>query len=113
MPEARLFKSVILQAFNDAAIRPQPEPRPVKKPRVVCNGSPSGQAWMKYNAIMSAIREQRRIRDEAQRWLLGGSRDFVQVCHMAGWEPEYIMKLASALEKERWFIPAKTKQLAA
>lgn len=44
--------------------------------------------------------EARHEREEAQRWLCGMSKDFVQVCLNAGLEPDYVRtRAAQALQR--------------
>lgn len=46
-------------------------------------------------AMMDALSRSNKIEEkyhqhEAQRWLTGGSKDFRTVCHLAGFDPDYI-----------------------
>lgn len=44
-------------------------------------------------ACMSHKKENQQAKQEAMVWLRGTSPDFVQVCHFAGFEPEYVRRM--------------------
>jgi hypothetical protein len=72
MSEIALFRAVVLRALSDAT-------------------KPDG-------GISDAIRERSHARD----WLLGGSRDFREVCRFAELDPDYIREKAKALAAAGW-----------
>lgn len=42
------------------------------------------------NDGLASSPDDRRARDDAQRWLEGGGRDFHRVCALAGWDSDFI-----------------------
>ena len=77
----RLFCAVIIQAFEDAAAT-VPEPKP---------GAAKARIW--------ELAAKRRVRDEARVWLIEGSKDFNEVCLLAGMNPAAVMEHA---RKQGW-----------
>lgn len=78
-PEARLWRAVIVQAFNDAT-------------GVVHAKTPA----QRRNAI--------RLRDEARRWLTRNGQDFRDVCEMAQIDPKTIGVVVGGLTRKGWKI---------
>jgi hypothetical protein len=72
MSEIALFRAVALRALSDAT-------------------KPDGSS-------NDAIRERSHARD----WLLGGSRDFREVCRFAERDPDYVREKAKALAAAGW-----------
>ena len=90
LPEERLWRAVIDLAFRDA----------VEGPRVWH----SARTREQFEALSG------RAQEDAQRWLLSGSRDFVMVCDLAGRDPVEVKEKAERLlsdpEAMRRFIEA-------
>jgi hypothetical protein len=51
--------------------------------------------------------EAQRDRDEARRWLTGGSRDLALVCHLALLDPDAVMESALRMAANGWSRPVK------
>lgn len=49
-------------------------------------------------------------RAEARRWLLGNSKDFQEVCHLAGLEPDAVRDRAQAMSRRGWPGPEKKRK---
>src|SRR6266498_789106 len=50
-------------------------------------------------------KESKRASSEARIWLLGDSKDFRFVCHMALLEPDAVREYAEKLAKMNWVVP--------
>jgi hypothetical protein len=65
-PERELWQQVIVRAILDAEMNIRKSPR------------------------QSEVKEDLRTRDEAREWLRGKTQDFSTVCHLAGFDPNFI-----------------------
>jgi hypothetical protein len=81
--EARLWRAVIFQARLDATMN--------------IHLGPSRQSRTLANTEALA-------RHRARHWLTGFSRDFREVCELAGFEPELVRDAGRRLEKKGWKI---------
>lgn len=79
-PEQRLFYAVLVTAFEDA---------------LRGGGYDYGNSRMK-----PSLKEGKR--KMAQDYLLGRSRDFRTVCEYAGFEPDYVYKIAKIFANRGW-----------
>jgi hypothetical protein len=78
-PEAALWRAVVTQAVLDASWE-----------QGNSKGDQTGDGF-------TAAR-----RDEARAWLLGDSRDFRQVCFMAGFDPDAVRESAQRKDQTGW-----------
>jgi hypothetical protein len=77
----RLWRSVIVQAVRDA----------------ITADHPVGYRHHYSATVLSAVVNIPLIRDKARTWLLGNSRDFVDVCCMADLDPDMVRSAARGL----------------
>lgn len=89
--EVRLWRAVIAQAMDDAAmpIRPRKE--------VTRDGKPRSRA-----EIENAMSENKRERDRARKWLIANSSDFRDVCAMALLDGDAVRDRALLLQAQGW-----------
>ena len=109
-PEQNVWVAVILQAFMDASWH---RARPDEMDGVLAQGE-LGRAYrdvMGKKGKMRRIYESQRIQKATERrahaydaigWLLGKSRDFYDVCLLAGYEPGAVRDAARTAEAKGW-----------
>lgn len=83
---------------------PTPEPSIVRHDPPV---PPEQALWtaVVIQAISDATGTDRRTRNAARRWLLGGMSDLVTVCNLAGIEPSALRRYARTLARSDWPRP--------
>lgn len=92
---ARLWQAVVVQAVRDACSDPGVEPPPGR--------------WRR--AAMSEWRVRQRDRDAARAWLLHNKDDFLAVCSLAGFNPEYVRDRAARLRALGWPMPSDIEEI--
>lgn len=75
-PEAALWRAVVTQAVMDA----------------------SWKQTGKHETVGDSVLN----RDKARAWLLGNSKDFREVCFMAGFDPDAVRESAQRKDAEDW-----------
>lgn len=90
-PETELWRAVIAQAISDATATVRPKHG---------KASISPDKAKAKQVISDAMRE----RDHAREWLLGDSRDFREVCNLAGLDPEAVRERAQRLKRFGWEV---------
>lgn len=96
--EQRLWIAVILQTFADASWR-DPEPTAPIDRRYVDVMDDQGVVRRKYESTRRAMQA---IRISAIAWLRGNTRDFYDVCFLAGTTPEKVREAAKRAEALGW-----------
>lgn len=90
-PEVELWRAVVAQAISDATatVRPKHGKRSISPDKAEAR------------QVIGAALVQR---DEARAWLLGNSRDFQDVCHMARLDPDAVRAKAERLKRFGWEV---------
>ena len=79
--------------------------------------SPELRLWQAviWRALQDCANEDQRVRVEAQVWMRGQTDYFHEVCDMADFKPEYVMKAAKVLRDlgcirgKKWLQRAREK----
>jgi hypothetical protein len=103
-PEVRLWRAVLLQMVEDAAFTYRPIQR---KNFHSMTDEEKAKATKSRNSLTA---EAQRNRNIARAWLLGNSKDFREVCHLAQLDPEAVRDNAQRLARQGWPSPNRKYQ---